>query len=699
MHKSTKKNDGMRSRGGLWILIVAAIVLECTACIQYFFSRNGIREEAVRRAESELSRAELEINVITSQIEVAVRTMAMLAERDLQHPDSMFSITRFMVQNTPNMVGAAIAMRENYYPVAGKWFEAYSCEAVTGDKSLIESRQIGSEYHNYFEMEWYNSGMQYDSCWWCEPYFDNAGARAMLVSCSFPIRDKFGTIVGVALADISLEHLQKLSKYLQVYPDSYYSITSGNGTNLTSPPDTIAGRKYHIFNEFIDATGWSMSIIIPDDVIFGNLRRIGQIVTLLMFLGLIMLGLILYRSSANIKNLIAVNRQNSLIERDLTIAKKIQLAMLPKAFPPFQGCKDLNIHGIIIPAKEVGGDLYDFYIRGRKLLFCIGDVSGKGIPASLVMAVTRSLFRSVSAHEDSPAKIITQMNDSMSETNEQNMFVTLFLGILDMDTGHLEYCNAGHNAPVIIRNGQPTMLPCVPNLPLGILSGFAFTSQTGDIDSGDTMFLYTDGLTEAEDAKKTQFGEERLFTTIETWGQDITAEQQTKIVKDAIDKFVGNAEQSDDLTMLAIRFIKHGQGDDTEQEHMVRHSIVMRNDIQQIPTLAQWIDGLGLPQVLEMTINLALEEAVSNVMLYAYPKDKSGQVLIEAERCEKSIVFIISDNGIPFDPTNQEEPDITLPAEERAIGGLGIHLVRQIMDEIKYERKDNKNILTLIKKL
>jgi len=177
------------------------------------------------------------------------------------------------------------------------------------------------------------------------------------------------------------------------------------------------------------------------------------------------------------------------------------------------------------------------------------------------------------------------------------------------------------------------------------------------------------------------------------------AQQQIETMLNAVNAFVGEAEQSDDLTMLSIRYLPLDQPVKEEKSIPVKHSIVMRNDIAQIPTLAEWIESLDVPQSLNMTLNLALEEAVSNVMLYAYQEDKKGTVLIEAEKSDTQITFVISDSGVPFDPTHQPEADITLSAEERAIGGLGIHLVRQIMDSITYQRKDDKNILTLIKKI
>ena len=336
------------------------------------------------------------------------------------------------------------------------------------------------------------------------------------------------------------------------------------------------------------------------------------------------------------------------------------------------------------PAKEVGGDLYDFFIRHDKLFFCVGDVSGKGVPAALVMAMTNSLFRSISAHEEQPEEIVSLMNKAFTEQNTQNMFLTLFLGVLDLTTGRLDYCNAGHNAPVLLSgNGQPN-LDVLANLPLGIVADFPYQAQSVQLSRGDLLFLYTDGLTEAENINHDQFGEQRMIDTLTSLNTTRPRNVADAMLA-AVSAFVGDAEQSDDLTMLAIRY--------------QTPAIVMRNDIQQIPTLAEWVDSLGLPDELSMPVNLALEEIVSNVMLYAYPHDKSGQVFVEFTRDKQSVTFTVSDSGIPFDPTKKDEVDITLTAEERAIGGLGIHLVRQLMDKISYSREEEKNVLTLIKRI
>ena len=394
-----------------------------------------------------------------------------------------------------------------------------------------------------------------------------------------------------------------------------------------------------------------------------------------------------------------VNEQKGRIESELRIARNIQMAMLPKTFPPYPNRTDIDIYGQLTPAKEVGGDLYDFYIRDEKLFFCIGDVSGKGVPASLVMAVTRALFRTLSAHESQPAYILSQLNNIMAADNDSNMFVTLLIGVLDLPTGHLRYANAGHDAPLLIaaEGVRVGLLPVDSNIPVGVMDKWKFTSQETRIDPGTMIFLYTDGLTEAEDINHAQFGEDRIFEVAQLPEIDYLPQPFIERMTEAVHTFVGKAEQSDDLTMLAIQYTKQ------QLDIRLQRSITLPNDVQEVPQLAAFVDEVcetvGFDMSTTMSLNLAIEEAVVNVMNYAYPEGVRGDVNIEAQADDKQLKFTISDRGIPFDPTAKGEVDTTLAAEDRPIGGLGIHLVRQIMDSINYERTDGKNVLTLIKKL
>ena len=276
--------------------------------------------------------------------------------------------------------------------------------------------------------------------------------------------------------------------------------------------------------------------------------------------------------------------------------------------------------------------------------------------------------------------------------------MTLFVGVLDLPTGRLHYCNAGHDAPLLVGAGVGE-LRCDANIPVGFMPQWKYTLQEAHIFTGTTIFLFTDGLTEAEDINHAQFQMERVH---EVAGQALAQQMQEPkeligSMAEAVHQFVGDAEQSDDLTMMAIQYIK--------QQHDVklRKSIVLPNDVEEVSKLTAFVEEvcetMGFDGALTAQLTLAIEEAVVNVMKYAYPPQKRGDVTIEAQSNDLRLKFTIIDSGMPFDPTVRAEVDTTLSAEDRPIGGLGIHLVRKIMDSINYERVDSLNVLTLRKKL
>ena len=247
--------------------------------------------------------------------------------------------------------------------------------------------------------------------------------------------------------------------------------------------------------------------------------------------------------------------QKASFESELKIAHDIQMSMLPKTFPPYPERDDIDIYGTLTPAKAVGGDLFDFHIRDNQLFFCIGDVSGKGIPASLFMSVTRSLFRNISIHVAYPERIAFTLNNALTENNDTSMFVTLFTGVLDLATGHLRYCNAGHNSPLLVGRDVGE-LPCQPNLPLGIMANYEFEAQEVNLDPQTTIFLFTDGLNEAENAAHEQFGNYRIASVAKrllATGSHQPLNLAYEMYQ-AVHQFVAGAEQSDDLTMLAIQY-------------------------------------------------------------------------------------------------------------------------------------------------
>ncbi|MDH8700952.1 sigma-B regulation protein RsbU (phosphoserine phosphatase) [Dysgonomonadaceae bacterium PH5-43] len=255
-----------------------------------------------------------------------------------------------------------------------------------------------------------------------------------------------------------------------------------------------------------------------------------------------------------VKELQETTSKKERIESELRIANEIQMGMIPKIFPPFPERDDIDLFAVLHTAREVGGDLYDFFIDNEKLYFAIGDVSGKGVPASLFMAVTRSLFRSIATLYEDPGQIVSSMNKSISETNDANMFITLFIGVLDLLTGELRYCNAGHNPPILkTNNGNVSFMTVKPNIPVGLFENFSFQSETMTIGKDTILFLYTDGLTEAENIEREFYKESRLIRELET---AVTRNPKELIhsITESVSRYVDGAEQSDDLTILVLHY-------------------------------------------------------------------------------------------------------------------------------------------------
>ena len=583
----------LQTKSSLALLVTAAVLIELTSAVQYWYAKKGIREQVEQRAKSELKVKGLEIQNILTAVEVAMKNHAWEAEQMLALPDTMYSVARRLAEQNDQIVGAGISFAPNFYPKMGRWFEPY-VKAEKGKAAVMS--QLGSEKHDYTQMDFYTMTMKSGEPYWSEPYLDSDGAHAMVTTYAYPLRDKTGKVVAIMGADVSLDWLEKLINASHIYPSSYNMMISRTGQLMVCPVESLvmrqniqeatagmkdttmqsinremlAGRSgqtvvtddngeknYVFYSPIKGATGWSMAVVCSDKEIYYGLRQVGFNLLLLMLFGLALMAYIIARAIRNFKRLQAVNAEKERIGSELRIANGIQMGMLPKIFPPYPDRDDMDIYGSLVPAKEVGGDLYDFYIRDEKLFFCIGDVSGKGVPASLVMAVTRSLFRTVSAHEDNPSNIVMKLNEAMTEMNESCMFVTLFVGALDLSTGRLHYCNAGHCPPLLIGN-ELTLLPVDTNIPVGFLAEWQYTSQQITLPSQTSIFLYTDGLTEARNAEKEMFGKQRMNDVIrKAIEEGKTAPEQTiRMMAEAKNRFVNGNEQSDDLTMLAIKYNK-----------------------------------------------------------------------------------------------------------------------------------------------
>ncbi len=389
------------------------------------------------------------------------------------------------------------------------------------------------------------------------------------------------------------------------------------------------------------------------------------------------------------------------IDQELAFAKNIQQSALPSVFPPYPDRADFGLFATMDTAKEVGGDFYDFYlIDEKRLAFLVADVSGKGIPAAMFMMTGKTVLRDYAERGDAPAEIFRNANNMLCEGNDAEMFITVWMGFLETNTGLVRFVDAGHNTPVLIRNGKASFIKQKPNLMLAAMENVRYREQTLSLEPGDLLFLYTDGVTEAMNVQDELFGEDRLLEVLsDSFGKgDEACRNACSRVKRAIDDHVGDADQFDDITMLCLFY--EGDGEDAGSTDELVIDAKPDNMSQVLAFVDEKLEEAGCSQKSQTKLDIAVEEIFLNIANYAYAPG-SGEVrirmTIDGEPKSAEISFI--DSGVPFDPLARPDPDITLSAEERQIGGLGIFMVKKRMDDMRYEYKDGHNILTIRKSL
>jgi len=393
-----------------------------------------------------------------------------------------------------------------------------------------------------------------------------------------------------------------------------------------------------------------------------------------------------------IENLAEATAEQERIQTELNLASRIQADMLPDAAALFSGEKEFVIHARMTPAKEVGGDFYDFFpVDEDRLAFLIADVSGKGVPASLFMVVAKTLLQSRIVEGDALEAAIEDVNDRLCTGNKNGMFVTAWIGVLTLSTGLLTYVNAGHNAPLVgNRRKGYSYLTEDSGFVLAGMEEMTYVRRELQLAPGDIIFLYTDGVTEMNDAAGKLYGEERLKTLL-----DGSTETEPEKLADAVMKdirhFQGNAEQFDDVTMLVISYKgkagKESAGGGKEPEG----EIITEARMDYMPKVQDFLERLleqySVSEEDRCRVLTAFDELFSNICYYSQAKEvKTGCSISEEE-----IVLYFEDDGIPFHPWKRKAPDTEAPFEERKEGGLGIYMIRELMDEVNYQYDERKN--------
>ena len=739
--KSTSKENWwerawyfLKNHSGLTVIIAAAILLQTISAVQYYYMRNLLADELEKRAEIEMTTKAVIVKNALNLAENTLNDHLWDMERNMVFPDSMYGVGERVLRAHPNLLGCGICFVPNFYPEKGRLFEPYVYRQLGSQgKEVFVREQAAGPYHDYTQLGFYKATMRRKTTFWSYPYYNDMTNSHIVTFCK-PIHNEKKDIVAVFGLDIELKWLSDTLNYRHIYPSSYNFMLTETGQLIAGPqhesdekreemeniirlindstvqksisksgrstvlpiedPDGDKGMVF--YTSFKGKPKWQIALVCYDKEVYSKLNTMRLYTGILMVVGLLVLGLMIIRFAKNDRKLHKANLEKERIGGELRVASQIQQSMLPKE--EVRG-KWLEVRGLLKPAREVGGDLYDYFIRDEKLFFCIGDVSGKGAASAMVMGVIHSLFRAFSAHENNPARIMQAINEISCQGNDSNIFVTLFIGVLDLPTGHLRYCDAGHDAPMIAsKESALEALPVIPHLPVGVFDDVKYGTQETQLLPDSTLFLYTDGLTEAKNSDRKQFGVKRVEDALASClQQGMTLEGIMTTITEEVHAFVKEARQSDDLTMLAIRYTP------VQRDLILDEELTLQNDLQQVRKLNSFVkqvmERLQVEKSLAKELQLAMEEAVVNVIEYAYPTEKNGEITIKMMSDGSFLKIMIIDSGVFFDPTTKTKTDIEIPVQDRQIGGLGILLVRELMDSINYEREDGKNILTLSKKL
>lgn len=676
------KLSSMPKSDKLSVIFIMAVIL-AVLVTQYAVNIRKDKDVARKRMTREMVIVEQRLIFELADVEYAVSVMRPTAAHMLHHPDSLQALTHRMVRFISNLQAAGIAFEPYYFPERGKWYEPSSWRKG----NMIFDEQSGGPHHDYFSMDWYREGLTADPehGHWTHPYQDNTQDNKWVTTFSMPLFDENDSIIGVIATDVALDTLRRVLKKSEPYKGSVCRLTDLNG-HVIAGSDSILPDPEKCFMDSMRVGNYDLMVHLscPKKAIYGETLLVDIVIFFLLLICIVLILYIVRRNIRDISRLDEAEENQRMMQSEMKVAHNIQMGILRTDFPE-------GLSARLMPMKDVGGDLYDFFEKDGMLWFIVGDVSGKGVPAAMMMGATVTLFRNAVRRCEAPADIVSEINTTLSDHNPNLMFVTAFVGRLDRRHGLLTYCCAGHNPPVL--NGE--VMHIDPDIPAGFRSDYRFRQHSCLFPAGSRLVLYTDGITEARNQEHEQMGLDRLRDIIRSQDNG-TAEKTVMCVIEAVCDFCGDYTQTDDMAVMCI------VNDRAPQQPALTLSNTLSEVTRAKELLRDYCDALALTDKQSREMCLALEEALVNVVNYAYPEGHSGvirlDIIASADNGRRRLVLVISDEGTPFDPTAQPEVNVRDAVNERQAGGLGILFYKTLMDEVSYRRSDDGcNILIMTK--
>ena len=728
-------------RLSVYVIVVSLIVFSSCFILYYYLIKQSFKEESIEKHIAQTRMISNNIGYILSDITEREVMMSKIVKDNIFNIDLIEDMLLGFVTGNSDVCATYFAFAPEFNKGERRMIYAY--------EDIDNITRVIRENYDYTKIDWYKRSIE--NRYWSDPYLGEL-SKKYVITYSRPIYSNLNKLMGVLCVDIDFRNIAKLflrnkteeDSLPYFYADELYLISASQGDkanfeyNLYPVNEDVKykiiekddyltlGNKENDFLSFfapIAKTNWAVVNLLTEKDILKEFYSISNKVWCIGITGIFLIFLILliiinrelqflekivesteiitqgcfdapianvpYKDElfklrgafikmqfflkGYIEELTKTTAAKERVESEINIAAEIQMAMLPK-----RESLNMDIAGLLKPAKGIGGDLYDYLLKNNKLYFVIGDVSGKGLSASLVMAKTISLFRSAII-SDVP-NIVEHMNIGMCYNNDLNLFVTLFMGVLDIESGELNYINAGHNTFYIIGDKVQEIKPKT-NIPLGLMSDFIYNEEILSIKDGDYLFFYTDGVSEAINTNNEEFGNERLKEIINI--KCINSDDIIQNVYNNVCHFTKDIEQIDDITMLCLR---------KAQTHLL-----LVNDIEEVRKLAPYVEGigssLGLNLDVIMKLNIALDELLTNIILYSNRPD--NVIHIDSYLENSVLVMIIADMGDEFDSSKMGE--ISINNNNKTAGGLGIFLAKSFVDEFSYRREDHKNIITLKK--